>query len=219
MLYEFVYTGKPTELKRLQPRCLGIGFIVHMSFYDVLQVAENAALDEIKLAFKRRALEVHPDKGGSKEAFHLAYQALETLSDPESRKKYDRRLACSRGAAKRQAARPSFFVPTSSKQRTKRKDGKSRAKTNCSLPESLQQQFLVKIHCLLKQLPREDRNEVLRSKFSQNQRLILEKWMADLQPTEVLPASRPVKLGRRPSSNKVAQTVSWQLLFFSFYRC
>ena len=46
-----------------------------MSLYDVLLVDQNATLEEIKLAFKRRALQVHPDKGGSKEEFHLVYQA------------------------------------------------------------------------------------------------------------------------------------------------
>ena len=64
-----------------------------MSLYDVLLVDQNATLDEIKLAFKRRALQVHPDKGGSKEEFHLVYQALETLGDPAARKKYDHSLA------------------------------------------------------------------------------------------------------------------------------
>ena len=63
------------------------------SFYDVLLVDQDATFDEIKLAFKRRALQVHPDKGGSKEEFHLVYQALETLADPAARKTYDHGLA------------------------------------------------------------------------------------------------------------------------------
>ena len=75
--------------------------------YDVLQVDRTATLDEIKLAFKRRALHVHPDKGGSEEAFHLVYHAFETLADPEARKKtmtnrlqrQDRQIT---GVAKRQ---------------------------------------------------------------------------------------------------------------------
>lgn len=33
------------------------------NFYDVLHVDRSATLEEIKLAFKRRALQVHPDKG------------------------------------------------------------------------------------------------------------------------------------------------------------
>ena len=57
------------------------------TFYDVLLVNKTATLDEIKVAFKRRALQVHPDKGGTKEEFHLVYQALETLSDPDARKR------------------------------------------------------------------------------------------------------------------------------------
>ena len=64
-----------------------------MSLYDVLLVGQNATSEEIKLAFKRRALQVHPDKGGSKEDFHLVYQALETLGDPAARQKYDHSLA------------------------------------------------------------------------------------------------------------------------------
>ena len=63
------------------------------SLYDVLLVNQNATLDEIKLAFKKRALQVHPDKGGSKDAFHLVYQALEILADPEARQKYDQSLS------------------------------------------------------------------------------------------------------------------------------
>ena len=55
------------------------------SFYDILEVDKSSTLEEIKLAFKRRALQVHPDKGGSKEAFHLVYEALETLADPAAR--------------------------------------------------------------------------------------------------------------------------------------
>ena len=70
----------------------GFGEVL-MSLYDALLVDQNATLEEIKLAFKRRALQVHPDKGGSKEEFHLVYQALETLGDPTARQKYDQNLA------------------------------------------------------------------------------------------------------------------------------
>ena len=51
------------------------------SCYDVLGIDRNASLEDIKVAFKRRALQVHPDKGGSKEAFHAVYKAFEILAD------------------------------------------------------------------------------------------------------------------------------------------
>ena len=41
-------------------------------FYETLRIARRASLEEIKLAFKKIALEMHPDKGGNKEAFHKA---------------------------------------------------------------------------------------------------------------------------------------------------
>ena len=68
------------------------------AFYNVLQLDQNATLDEIKLAFKRRALQVHPDKGGSKDEFQLVYQAFETLADPKARQKYDVNLAANKSA-------------------------------------------------------------------------------------------------------------------------
>ena len=97
-----------------------------VSLYDVLLVDQNATLDEIKLAFKKRALQVHPDKGGSKEAFHLVYQALETLADPLARRKYDHGAAANRCSAaeypeesgkkkKQKHAPPKPEPPTSSK--------------------------------------------------------------------------------------------------------
>jgi curved DNA-binding protein CbpA len=38
------------------------------SLYDILQLQRNASVDEIKSGFKRRALQVHPDKGGNKDS-------------------------------------------------------------------------------------------------------------------------------------------------------
>ena len=42
---------------------MAIGLMRKTSFYALLGVPVDAAADEIKLAFKRRALQVHPDKG------------------------------------------------------------------------------------------------------------------------------------------------------------
>lgn len=143
------------------------------NFYEVLVVAPTATLDEIKLAFKRQALQVHPDKGGSKESFHLVYQALETLADPEARRKYDETLMVEHkvrapaGRKTRHTTRP-------------RPAKHPRAKARPMRSESKQGKLLIKIHDLLKRLPREVRNEVITQHFSQKQRLLLEKWMVEM---------------------------------------
>lgn len=155
------------------------------SFYDVLQVDQNATLDEIKLAFKRRALQVHPDKGGSKEAFHLVYQALETLTDPEARKSYDHRLSSKSTSFPSGVRRQKRAKTTAHSQaETTRKSGSSRFESGCyakysAWSRSKQTQFMRRIHDLLKKLPRDFRNEVITQNFSQKQRLALEKWMVD----------------------------------------
>jgi DnaJ-class molecular chaperone len=57
--------------------------------YDILGVARNASEEEIKEAWKAKALELHPDKGGSKEAFQEAREAFNVLKDPQRRAEYD----------------------------------------------------------------------------------------------------------------------------------
>ena len=141
--------------------------------------------DEIKLAFKKHALQVHPDKGGSKEAFHLVYQALETLSDPQN---YDQALA---GSQPRQRMKRACPKKTSQKPQKSGKSGK-KPKAHGShathrpapVPQCKQTKLLMKICELLKQLPRAVRNDVITKQFSQKQRLILEKWMVENSQTE-----------------------------------
>jgi len=64
-------------------------------FYEVLGVARDAPRDEIKKAYRRLALEHHPDKNpGNKEAeerFKEAAAAYEVLSDADRRAEYDQR--------------------------------------------------------------------------------------------------------------------------------
>eukprot|EP00438_Fugacium_kawagutii_P009660 Skav216976 [mRNA] locus=scaffold594:75521:77184:- [translate_table: standard] len=165
------------------------------SFYDVLRVDPTATVDEIKLAFKRQALQVHPDKGGNKEAFHLVYQALETLSDPEARKRYDSRRAADgsvpdnprseaetkvRKAKGHPKAKHAAASTEGTHSQSKAKDGNSPS----AMPQSKQTKLLVQLRDLLKQLPRDVRNDVFTRQFSQQQRLILETWMEEqLHPT------------------------------------
>ncbi len=55
-------------------------------------VEKNASSEEIKRAYRKLALEHHPDRGGGKEAeakFKEANEAYQILSDPQKRAQYD----------------------------------------------------------------------------------------------------------------------------------
>lgn len=52
-----------------------------MDHFETLGVSPLASLQEIRAAYLKRALELHPDKGGSKAAFQKLVAAFEALSD------------------------------------------------------------------------------------------------------------------------------------------
>ncbi len=58
-------------------------------YYDVLGVKKDASADEIKKAFRRAAVEHHPDRGGNETKFKEVNEAYEVLKDSEKRKRYD----------------------------------------------------------------------------------------------------------------------------------
>jgi LSD1 subclass zinc finger protein len=60
------------------------------SHYEILDVTISATSDEIKAAYRRASIQVHPDRGGNNALFRLIQEAYETLSDPERRLEYDR---------------------------------------------------------------------------------------------------------------------------------
>lgn len=59
-------------------------------YYEVLGVAKGASADEIKKAFRRAAVQHHPDKeGGSEEKFKEINEAYDVLKDAQKRQRYD----------------------------------------------------------------------------------------------------------------------------------
>jgi molecular chaperone DnaJ len=62
-------------------------------YYEVLEVNKNATPEEIKKAYRKKAIQYHPDKNpGNAEAeekFKEAAEAYEVLSNPEKKQRYD----------------------------------------------------------------------------------------------------------------------------------
>ena len=61
--------------------------------YNVLGIERGASDEEVKRAFRQRAMEFHPDRNDAEDAekrFKEVNAAYEVLSDPEKRSRYDR---------------------------------------------------------------------------------------------------------------------------------
>ncbi len=58
-------------------------------YYEILGVGKDASADEVKKAFRRQAVEHHPDRGGDETKFKELNEAYEVLKDTDKRKRYD----------------------------------------------------------------------------------------------------------------------------------
>jgi len=62
-------------------------------FYEILGISKSATAAEIKKAYRKKAIEFHPDKNPgdaeAEEMFKKAAEAYEVLSDPDKKARYD----------------------------------------------------------------------------------------------------------------------------------
>lgn len=82
--------------------------VANRDFYQVLTVRRDATPQQIKAAFRKKAMRYHPDHNLGKEAWanrklKSIIEAHEVLSDPKRRYVYDRRLAQSEVMLRRKA--------------------------------------------------------------------------------------------------------------------
>ena len=59
------------------------------SLYEILEVSPTSTEQDIKKAYRKLALQFHPDKGGDGKTFQALSMVHSILSDPEKRKLYD----------------------------------------------------------------------------------------------------------------------------------
>ncbi len=62
-------------------------------YYEILEVGKSASEEDIRKAFRKKAMEFHPDRNKSNDAserFKEVNEAYQVLSDPDRRGRYDR---------------------------------------------------------------------------------------------------------------------------------
>ncbi len=87
----------------------------HKSHYEILGIVETATLDEVKAAYRKLALKLHPDTSDdpkTTEVFMRVSEAYQVLSDNERRANYDVALEYQRRQSSQKSAQPTFENPT-----------------------------------------------------------------------------------------------------------
>jgi len=82
-------------------------------YYDALGVSRSATEEEIRKAFRKKALEYHPDRNkdpGASERFQEVNEAYQVLTDPQKRAQYDRFGHAGLGSQQGQGFDPSDLI-------------------------------------------------------------------------------------------------------------
>ena len=59
------------------------------NYYEILGIEENSSQEDIKKAYRKLAVQYHPDKGGDENKFKEVTEAYEVLSDEQKRAQYN----------------------------------------------------------------------------------------------------------------------------------
>jgi len=59
------------------------------SYYDILNIGKDASSNDIKKAYRKLAIQHHPDKGGDPEEFKKIAEAYGILSNTDKKQSYD----------------------------------------------------------------------------------------------------------------------------------
>eukprot|EP00933_Yihiella_yeosuensis_P074994 TRINITY_DN8410_c1_g2_i1.p1 TRINITY_DN8410_c1_g2~~TRINITY_DN8410_c1_g2_i1.p1 ORF type:complete len:626 (+),score=124.31 TRINITY_DN8410_c1_g2_i1:177-2054(+) len=111
------------------------------SMYKVLGVQPNSSQTVLRAGYRRRILEVHPDKGGSVELCQKVLSAFEFLSDDTRRRKYDAYLSALSSEGTKSSSRVS---PTTSNVKCPRQAPRAQKHPPCkkkSTPRNRDQSF------------------------------------------------------------------------------
>ena len=89
----------PQSLEAPQAEKAGV---MGKNYYLILGITEDASREDIRAAFRQRAMELHPDRSGMESGpFQDVQEAYSVLGDPERRRRYDREYGVQRARGRR----------------------------------------------------------------------------------------------------------------------